>query len=275
MVLLRVEAQLGETAETAVHGETRRGHRDEGAAVQDAAALPVAQHGVEPVVRRGALPLRCQVERNRFGHPEDLQHLVDEMRPKVVPQSAARAGLFPPTGAHLRPVAVEVRFEMNDVPQFSRGDDLLQSQEVRVPAPVVEYREEAAGGRSLRLQAASLGQGYRERLVDHDMLACGECHAGQREVAVVGCRDDDEVDLGAGKEIRRRRVYRDIRPVGFDFGRVAARNRCELKTGNTDNQWRVEGLAGKAVTDDGNVQGFGHGLLPFRYRRSFLSRERG
>ena len=67
--------------------------------------------------------------------------------------------------------------------------------------------------------AASLGQGDRKALVDHDVLACGKCHAGQRELAVVGGGNDGEVDRAAGEDSRRCRFTCDVRPAGLHFCR--------------------------------------------------------
>src|SRR5690606_12580951 len=131
----------------------------------------IAQLHVEVVDRGGAVALDAQVRGDRQGWPEQLQGLVGQVWPEVVPQAAPRPGAVAPAVRHQRTEAVEVRMQLGDLAQRTGIEQRAQGKEVRVPAPVVEYGQHEAAGTRLFHQAAGLVQVQGEGLVDHHVLA--------------------------------------------------------------------------------------------------------
>ena len=83
--------------------------------MQDDAQPSVLEDHVGPVVDPRPRALRRQARHHPLGQPEQLQRLIDEMRTEIVPESGAHAGPLAPSVPYVRPVAIEVRFEMHDV----------------------------------------------------------------------------------------------------------------------------------------------------------------
>ena len=76
--------------------------------MQNDPALPITQDGMKPVIDLGNGALQREVERNRLRQSEQQQNLVEQMRTEVVPEAAARHGLFAPAGTHVGAIAIEV-----------------------------------------------------------------------------------------------------------------------------------------------------------------------
>ena len=81
----------------------------------------VVQHGVEVVDAGTTFALHGQIGIDRLGPAEQHQHLVQQVRAKVVPQAASRAVLFAPALAHLRAVTVEVGVAFGHVAERAFG----------------------------------------------------------------------------------------------------------------------------------------------------------
>ena len=67
-------------------------------------------------------------------------------------------------------IAIETRFQGIDSAQLAGGDELLQGEEIAVPAAVLIGREHQFSGARELNQLPGLVAGGDEGLVDHDML---------------------------------------------------------------------------------------------------------
>ena len=90
---------------------------------------------------------RGNVRAHPFGLAEQAQRLVDQMRPQILPD--ARRPRILPGRRRGRSPTVEMAFELDDLAQPPLGDQPAQGAEIRVPAPVLEDRQQPA--RAFRL----------------------------------------------------------------------------------------------------------------------------
>ena len=123
------------------------------------------------MIRLRSRPLPQDGGLHRCWRPEQNQHLVQQVRPKVIPEPGSGSWLFAPAIAHQRTEAVDVRFNKMDRPQSVISDQLAQCLKLCIPAPVVEHGKDALFFFRQCCQAAGFFGGDGERLVDHHVLA--------------------------------------------------------------------------------------------------------
>ena len=204
----------------------------------------------------GAADLKLSVDHRR--RAEQLQRLIDQMRAEVEQHAAAvrRRGTGLPRLGNRRRPALEAGLEARYAAQGFPGQQLADSQEIAVPAPVVEHREHPAQPLSQGDQLPALGGADSERLVHHNVQSRLQRRLRQRkmgggrgpqhhEVKVTGeLKDSIAVAhcFDARVPLRRRSL-----PAGVgrcdDVQRVAGVRR---------NERRVEDAAREAIADDGS-----------------------
>ncbi|MNI44796.1 hypothetical protein D3C73_991910 [compost metagenome] len=222
----------------------------------------VVQHRVEIVDAAAAFALHGKVRIDRLRTAEQHQHLVQQVRPQVVPQAAARPILLAPALAHLRAVAVEMGVALGDVTERAVGKQCLQGQEVRIEAPVLEHGGDASGAARCSQYLLGFVHVHRERFVHQHMLAGGQRGDGQRRVLFVRGGDDHRIHRGVIEDLLRGSAYVDVTE--------GAQQRIALRTDDAVqgqprrvlDQRGVEDAAGQAVADQGQLQLGAHGKTP-------------
>src|SRR6516225_3312616 len=122
-----------------------------------------------------------------------MQRQVDEVWAEIEPEAGAGARFFSPALADKRAEAVHVGLEVHDLAENSGGEDGLRGENIALPAAVLKDGEEALVFAGDADKLTSLGEIEGEGFVDDDVLSCAERSGGEREVAVVGSSNDDEV----------------------------------------------------------------------------------
>ena len=185
---------------------------DQHGGVEDHAGLLVAQRRLGPVRTEPAVALDGQIEGDPQRPSEQHHGLIDQMRPQVEPDPGPRR--LAPAVAHHGPVAVETALIGDDPAQMSRRDLGLKRQEVGVPAPVLEHRQQQVfRGRQID-QPRGVGEVERERLVHDHGLARVERLLGLGGVNCVGGGDNDQVNGRIGEGLIQRRDGFGLRPGG-------------------------------------------------------------
>ena len=90
---------------------------------------------------QGARTLTCEIGVQAVWQAKQLQCLIDEMRSKVEPDSAAGPGSFAPAAAHFGTEPVDMRFEVRNLADQVVGERTPYAQKIAVPASVVKHRE--------------------------------------------------------------------------------------------------------------------------------------
>src|SRR5438067_5160496 len=139
--------------------------------MKDRVNAAVVEEHMRPVIGLRAGALRRKARLNAIGQTEQLQALIDEVWSEIVPESGPCARLLAPSGADVRPVAIEVRFEMHDLAERAARDEIFQREKVAVPTPVVKDGDDPARRVRQLHDVARLIERERERLVDDDVLA--------------------------------------------------------------------------------------------------------
>ena len=157
---------------------------------------------VEGVFDGGLVAVGADAGGDGGGWAEEGECLVDEVRAEVEEHAVGGVGgLLPGVLAGDGAEAVEVGLEGDEAADGVFGDELLDGEEVAVPAAVVEGDDVQALGFGERAEFEGLFAGGGEGLVDDDVLAGGEGLFSEGEVGLVGGGDDDERDGGVGEDL--------------------------------------------------------------------------
>ena len=261
LLLLHIQSLLAIAAQAAVDGEARTRRGDLGAGVQDDATGTVLQHGVEEVIGFGAGSLLGQIQPQGFRLTEQLQRLIQQVCAQIVPEAAARHGLFTPAVANLGTETIEVRLQMIDLTQLTTVQQLLQSQEVGIPTAVVKDRQLQIVLLGQADQAAGLAAIQGEWFVDDHMFAGQQGGLGQGIVSVVGAGDHHQIDARIRQQLVALGDHLHLRPVCLHLGRIAGDYGAQLNAGRAGEQLGVQRLACIAVTDQSCVDIFEHHFL--------------
>ena len=149
----------------------------------------------------------------------------------------------------MRPVTIEVRFEMGYVAECAAREEIGETEKVAVPSAVLEHREHAVQALRERCDLPRALERRRHRLLDHDMFTRSQRHRRNRDMSVVRCRDHHELHRRQRAGFFRRRDDRDAGQVGADaFGTAGADDR-QLETRRRTNQRRVKNSTRVAVAD--------------------------
>ncbi|KAI6771054.1 hypothetical protein HG531_009909 [Fusarium graminearum] len=98
-------------------------------------------------------------------------------------------------------VTVKVVVKLEDTAQCTLRDELLEGDKVRVPSSVLVNDEELAVLLGNLDELVGLGRGGNKRLLSQDMLSGLESSLCEFKVVVGRSTDDDQVDIGVGKEL--------------------------------------------------------------------------
>lgn len=104
--------------------------------------IRVIEDHVSPVVNLCAVAQRGDISLNRLWQAKQLKRLVDQVRAQVKPQTAAGDVLLAPAHAHFRAEAVNMRLQMLNLANRALLNNLLNAEEIAVPAAVVENGEQ-------------------------------------------------------------------------------------------------------------------------------------
>ena len=95
-----------------------------------------------PVVNFRAVTQRGDIALYRLWQSKELQRLVNQVRPQIKPQTTTGHVLLSPAHAHFRAETVNVRLKVFDLAKGSLLNNLLNAEEVAVPAAVMEDGEQ-------------------------------------------------------------------------------------------------------------------------------------
>ena len=208
---------------------------------------------MEVVAGYAVVLLYRDVSIDRLGLAKQNQGLVDQVRTQV--QQHAAPWLFSPAITNLGAETVEVAFILGDLAQVIPIDQGLECQEVAVPTAVLKDRDRTVDLAGVDGDGARLIKGHGEGLVDDHVLAGGEGRMGLAGVQGVGRGNDHQVDLRISQGPDQiGGDDRDFREVGPHLGRVAGDHRVQLQTRRRGDQRRMEGLAGIAIADQGDLE---------------------
>lgn len=258
LVFLRIGAMLEIAAARAVHGEAQAAVGHQRAGVQDHPQAGIAQHHVEVIVaaRLGALAL--QVCADRLRHAEQLQRLVQQMRPQVVPQPGAGDIAFAPAVAHLRAIPVEVRMELHHLAQLAVFDQAPHGEEVRIPTAVLEHADDLAGLCGGVHHGASLCGIQGEGFIHQHVLAGRQCLQRHGRMGLVGRGDDHRIQRRVGQCSLQVGQHAHLAEVRLRLLRLGRHHAVQLQAGRAGDQRCVEGAANIAIADDGQIEWFRH-----------------
>ena len=85
----------------------------------------VVEHHVGPVVNLRVGAQRCDVGLHAVRQTEQLQRLIDHVRPQIKPQPAARQVLLTPAHPHFGAVTIDVRLKVRHLADQPLFDHLL------------------------------------------------------------------------------------------------------------------------------------------------------
>ncbi len=106
------------------------------------AKCAVLEHDMGPVLDFGARTLPGEIADDRVGQAEELQRLIDQVRPEIHPQAGAGSGPFAPAVAHGRPISIEMRLEERQNAERPAANDDLRAEKIAVPAAIVEHGQQ-------------------------------------------------------------------------------------------------------------------------------------
>src|ERR1700721_2576485 len=106
--------------------------------MKDHAQAIVVQLHVGPVVGPSSAAEDSKAGADRLRKSKQKQSLIDQMRPKIEPQSRARTRIFTPAPAHSRPKTVDVRLVMRNFAENACFQDCPCGKNLAFPAPIME-----------------------------------------------------------------------------------------------------------------------------------------
>src|ERR1700738_4187844 len=139
-----------------------------------------------PVVRERTVARPPQRSCDPCRQTEEKQCLIDNVRTQVKPDAATRSGALTPAFAHLRAVTIDMRFKVHHPADRTCLDSPPYTQEVAIPAPVVEYGQQPPVVVRGRAKSTGIGQARGEGLLNNHILAGLQCSLGPPRMAVVG-----------------------------------------------------------------------------------------
>ena len=174
------------------------------------------------------------------------------MGAEVIENAATRDGLLAPAGPRDRAEAVEVGFEIADLPQLSRAQQLLQGQEVAIEAAVVIDRQNPllACGQSQQLFAFL--RRHHEGLLHQHILAGQQGLPGQGKMTVVRRGDDHQLGVAVGDQLAAIRVMLQLRMILAQLF-LAAADGHQLQFRLVANEGQVEGSGREPVADNSSL----------------------
>ena len=185
------------------------------------------------------------------GAEAELQRLIHQVRTPVVQDCARRMRMTAP--APRRCVAADRALDKQRPANRSSGKQLLDGQEIPVPAPVVKDRKHASGAVAGGDHPFGIRHGECHDLVDHAVFAGLESSDRQIGVAVVGSGDDHEFNGRIGQGIvefgiAAHSVAPELQSLRADVG-VARHDSMHPETGLAADQGTVKRSARQAMAD--------------------------
>ena len=199
----------------------------------------------------------ARTRRTRCARSRTAERLVHEVHGQVAEHAFAAvpgARLRPPRLRHRAPTLV-ARLVAMDVAEGALAHELLQREDLVVPAPILERDRELAVPLRLSGEVARLGGRRRERLVHHHVRALRRARRA-RYGACVACGVETTTRSSGGVidqhasgvstmvafGIARRRLLHALR--------LARRDRRELESRRRRDERRVKGRAAEPVADE-------------------------
>ena len=170
---------------------------------------------MRPVVNFGTVAQRRDIPLNRLRQAKELERLVDQMRAQVKPQAAPGDVLFAPAHAHFRAEAVNMRLQMFNLAERALLNDLLNAEEIAVPAAVMEYGEQKLLFVRQRNQVAGFPHVEGKRLIHNHVFTRVQGQRRQRGVRGVRGGDHHQVNIRMLDGLLRRRHHLDVRQIAF------------------------------------------------------------
>lgn len=152
--------------------------------------------------------------------------------------------------------AVVGGLKAHDAAEFAAIRNLQQGLEVAVVAAVLVNGKQAAMLLRKVDKADSFLVGGSERFVDYHIMSCSEALAGDRGVRVVRSSDDNEAYFGDGEKVFEITDYAHVGIGVRSFATSALQDGGEAKAGDSTNDGSMEGAAGKAEADEGDLDHF-------------------
>ena len=97
---------------------------------------------MRPVIRAASVPQDRKVGVDRLRKPKQMHGQVNQVRAQVKPKASAYTRIFAPSMPYRRPIAVHTTLEMHDSAQSALPKDLLQAQNLTIPAPILKHSQE-------------------------------------------------------------------------------------------------------------------------------------
>src|ERR1700721_358427 len=153
----------------------------------------VVQLYMGPLIRQSPIALYSEAGAYRMRKSEQLQCLIDQMRPKIKPQSRARTGIFAPTLADIRPKTVDVRLVVRYVAEHTCLQDCLGCKDLAIPSPVMEDGKNPVVLRCDLRERTSFGKGHGKGFIDDDIFSSAQGSGCERKMAFIGTGDHHEI----------------------------------------------------------------------------------
>ena len=95
------------------------------------------------------------------------------MRAQIIEHPGTLEGLLSPSlGTALWPPAIHMRFKMLDIPQPATANEFFYSEKIRIPSPVMKYRDHSVYACGKLDEAFTFSHCGDEGFLDDHMLTC-------------------------------------------------------------------------------------------------------
>ncbi len=266
---LRIDAIFGVAAGGAVEAEAWGGvggdHRGTAEIAQGAGGGAAGggavelEQDVEAVFDPRVFAIAADARGEALWGAEEGHGPVEQMGAEVLQEAVGVvAGLFPGVGPRVGAETVPLGVDGVEPAEGAFGEQVLDREEVAVPAAVVEGKELFAGVAGGADEGGRGGAGGSHGLVNDDVLAGAESGEGERFVGFVGGANDDEIDVRGGEGCLG--GAQDAGSgVGFGGFVPAALDDCgEFEAGNGADEGAMEDTAGETKAEDGDADRFTH-----------------
>src|ERR1700722_4569751 len=163
--------------------------------MKDHAQAIVVQLHVGPVVGPSSAAEDSKAGADGLRKSKEKQSLIDQMRPKIEPQSRARTWIFSPAPANSWPKTIDVRLVMRNFTKNTCLQDCARGKNLAFPAPIMEDGKNPPLLPSDLREAPRFCEGHGERFIDDNILPCAQCGGCERKMALIRASDHDQIDI--------------------------------------------------------------------------------
>ena len=156
-----------------------------------------------------------------------------------------------------------MRFQVFNLAERALLDNLLNAEEIAVPAAVVEDGEQQLLFIRQRNQVAGFLHVEGKRLIDDHVFTRVQGQRRQRGVRGVGGGNHHQIDIRMLNSFFRCRHYLYVRQIAFNLLFITRRDHGQLNPVHRLDQRGMEGFTDKSIPDQRNVDclNFTHDLL--------------